>query len=566
MALQVSRIRRTGGPRASAAEGRGPARLNFARPRGWDWPALALAALAALPIVAILVAAPSGGIDAIVHMAGSVLPRYVLNTSALMGLTGALAALIGVSCAWLVTAAEFPGRRVLGWALVLPLAVPAYIAAYIYADLLDYAGPVQGALRAALGEGADALVPQIRSLIGGAFVLGIVLYPYVYLLARAAFAAQSLAQFRAARSLGATPSRAFWRIALPAARPAIAGGLALVLMETLADFGVAEYFAIPTFSTGIFRSWLAMGDKQAALKLAAIMLLFVIVLVTLEASTRSGRSESRDARARGRAPLVELSRTGKALASLACLLPVLLGFVVPALHLAGLATSDDALGATRDLAAYASDSLRLGLATAFACLAAALLLAFARRRSASPLVGGAIRLATLGYALPGALLAVGLLTPLGALDVGLTRFARDSLGYAPGGLLLTGTSLVLIYALSVRFLTVAYNSVESGMATIPANLDAAARSLGAGPGRVLARIHAPLLTPSLAGAAALVFIDTLRELPATLILRPFNLETLATRTYRLASDERLAEASIPALILLAAGILPVILLHRTARR
>ncbi|MEE4205477.1 MAG: iron ABC transporter permease, partial [Erythrobacter sp.] len=349
-------------------------------------------------------------------------------------------------------------------------------------------------------------------------------------------------------------------------RPAIAGGLALVLMETLADFGVAEYFAIPTFSTGIFRSWLAMGDKQAALKLAAIMLVFVIALVALEASTRSGRSESRDGRARAGAPLVELSNGGKALASIACALPVLLGFVVPALHLAGLATTDAALGATRDLADYATDSLRLGLAVATTCLVAALLLVFARSRSRSPLVGGAIRLATLGYALPGALLAVGLLAPLGALDIELTRFARDTLGYAPGGLLLTGTSLVLIYALSVRFLTVAYNGIDSGMATIPANLDAAARSLGAGPARVLARIYAPLLAPSLAGAAALVFIDTLRELPATLILRPFNLETLATRTYRLASDERLAEASIPALILLAAGILPVILLHRTARR
>ncbi|AOL22869.1 iron(III) transport system permease protein [Erythrobacter litoralis] len=566
MAVQVSRIRRTGGPQASAAERPTVARRALARPRGWDWPALALAALAALPILAILLAAPSGGMDAIVHMAGSVLPRYVVNTAALMALTGMLAGFIGVGCAWLVTAAEFPGRRVLGWALVLPLAVPAYIAAYIYADLLDYAGPVQGALRGAFGEGTGALVPPIRSLPGGAFILAIVLYPYVYLLARAAFAAQSLAQFRAARSLGAAPSRAFWRIALPAARPAIAGGLALVLMETLADFGVAEYFAIPTFSTGIFRSWLAMGDKQAALKLAAIMLLFVIALVALEASTRSGRSESRDGRARGAAPLIELSPGRRILASLACALPVLLGFVLPALHLARLATSEAALGATRDLAAYASDSLWLGLATAFACLAAALLLAFARSRSASPLVGGAIRLATLGYALPGALLAVGLLAPLGAFDVELTRFARDTLGYAPGGLLLTGTSLFLIYALSVRFLTVAYNSVESGMATIPANLDAAARSLGAGPARVLARIHAPLLAPSLGAAAALVFIDTLRELPATLILRPFNLETLATRTYRLASDERLAEASIPALILLAAGILPVILLHRTARR
>ncbi|MEE4206764.1 MAG: ABC transporter permease subunit, partial [Erythrobacter sp.] len=252
----MSRISRTSAPQASAPLAEPARRHRFARPRGSDWPALALAGLAALPIFAILLAAPSGGMEAIVHMAGSVLPRYVLNTAALMGLTGLLASTIGVGCAWLVTAARFPGRRVLAWALVLPLAVPAYIAAYIYADLFDYAGPVQGALRSVLGPAGASLVPDIRSLPGGAFVLGIVLYPYVYLLARAAFAAQSLAQFRAARSLGASPSRAFWRVALPAARPAIAGGLALVLMETLADFGVAEYFAIPTFSTGIFRSWL----------------------------------------------------------------------------------------------------------------------------------------------------------------------------------------------------------------------------------------------------------------------------------------------------------------------
>ncbi len=538
----------------------------------WTWAALAIAALAGLPIAAILWASlmgthtgPSG---TIADLAATVLPTYIANTALLMALAGAFAAVTGTGCAWLVAATAFPGRRVLGWALVLPLAVPAYIAAYIYADLLDYSGPVQAGLRGLTGWGPqDYGFPDIRSLGGGAFVLGIVLYPYVYLLARTAFATQSLSQFRAARSLGAAPATAFWRVALPAARSAIAGGLALVLMEVLADFGVAEYFAIPTFSTGIFRSWLAMGDKQAALKLAAVMLLFVIALIALEAATRRGRSDSRDGlAARGGAePLVALSPLGKALALIACLTPVLLGFVLPAGYLAALALSDVAQGAAGDLATYARGSLWLGLAAASVCLVAALLLAFARARSPSPLTAGAIRLATLGYALPGALLAVGLLAPLGAFDQSLTRFARDTFGWS-GGLLLTGTSAILIYALSVRFLTVAYNTVSGGLARIPPSLDAAARSLGARPARVLARIYAPLLAPSLAGAAALVFIDTLRELPATLILRPFNLETLATRTYRLASDERLIEASIPALILLAVGLLPVLLLNRLSRR
>lgn len=535
---------------------------------GWSIAALAIAALAGLPIAAILWASLAGGGEALGDLAATVLPTYIANTALLMLLAGGIAAVTGTGCAWLVAATRFPGRSVLSWALVLPLALPAYLAAYLYADMLDYAGPVQSALREATGWGAGQYpFPNIRSLGGGAFVLGFVLYPYVYLLARTAFATQSLTQFRAARSLGAAPARAFWRVALPAARPAIAGGLALVLMEVLADFGVAEYFAIPTFSTGIFRSWLAMGDKAAALKLAAVMLVFVIALVAWEAQTRAGRSDSRDGLAarRDEEPLVALSPTGKALAFAACLTPVLLGFVLPAGYLATMAMTETAQAAAGELGTYIRGSLWLGLAAAGLCLAAALLLAFARTRSTSRVTASAIRLATLGYALPGALLAVGLLAPLGAFDVALTRFARDSLGWS-GGLLLTGTSAVLVYALSVRFMTVAYNSVSGGIARIPPGLDAAARSLGAAPSRVLARIYAPLLAPSLAGAAALVFIDTLRELPATLILRPFNLETLATRTYRLAGDERLVEAAIPALILLAAGLLPVLVLNRLGKR
>lgn len=564
----MSRLRQFAPLRASGSASAGPndgVAQGIPWLSGWALAALIIAALAALPLAAILVTSISGGMEALAHLARTVLPLYVANTAFLMLLAGGLAAVLGTSAAWLVSAAQFPGRRVFGWALVLPLAVPAYIAAYIYADILSFAGPVQTTLRALSGWGvADYSFPSVRSLTGGAFVLGIVLYPYVYLLARGAFAAQSLSQFRAARSLGAGPRTAFWRVALPAARPAIAGGLALVLMEVLADFGVAEYFAIPTFSTGIFRSWLAMGDKQAALKLAAIMLVFVAALVIFEARTRTGRSASRDGLAARNEALIELSPLGKAFAFILCAVPVLLGFVVPAGWLAWLAMGDAAQAAIGQLGTYARGSLWLGFAAAFTCVVAALLLAFAKARSQSPLVSGAIRIATLGYALPGALLAVGLLAPLGAFDQNLTRFARDNLGHS-GGLLLTGTSLILIYALSVRFLTVAYNSVDSGLARIPVQLDAAARSLGAGPARVLARIYAPLLAPSLGAAAALVFIDTLRELPATLILRPFNLETLATRTYRLASDERLAEASIPALILLGAGLLPVLLLNRLGK-
>ncbi|WDA41538.1 ABC transporter permease [Erythrobacter sp. BLCC-B19] len=555
----MSRLRQIAGlPASGASDG-----------RGWLVAAMGLAVLAGLPIAAIVWASLGGGSGAAIGaLAQTVLPTYIANTGLLMLLTGTIAVVTGTGTAWLIAATRFPGRRVLSWALVLPLALPAYLSAYIYAGMLDYAGPVQTALRAATGWSAgEYWFPEIRSLPGGAFILGFVLYPYVYLLARTAFATQSRTQFRAARSLGAAPARAFWQVALPAARPATAGGLALVLMEVLADFGVAEYFAIPTFSTGIFRSWLAMGDKASALKLAAVMLVFVIALVAWEAHTRRGRSDSRDGlAARDRdEPLVRLTSGGKALAFIACLSPVLLGFVIPAGYLVSLALTPTAQAAAGDLVTYLRGSLWLGLVAASLCVAAALVLAFARARSTSRLTASAIRLATLGYALPGALLAVGLLAPLGAFDVTLTRFARDSLGWQ-GGLLLTGTSAVLVYALGVRFMTVAYNSVSGGLARIPPGLDAAARSLGAGPSRVLARIYAPLLAPSLAGAAALVFIDTLRELPATLILRPFNLETLATRTYRLAGDERLVEAAIPALILLAAGLLPVLVLNRLGKR
>ena len=560
--MQLGRLKQSAMPRASI--GLPGAHGGFS---GWTVSALLAAGFASLPILAILVALPTGGLEAITHLTQTVLGRYVANTLLLMLFAGGIAAIIGTGCAWLVSATQFPGRAILSWALILPLAVPAYLAAFIYADLLDFTGPVQSSLRRTFGLGlGDYWFPQIRSLGGGAFVLGIVLYPYVYLLARAAFAAQSLSQFRAARSLGASPARAFWRVALPAARPAIIGGLALVLMEVLADFGVAQYFAIPTFSTGIFRSWLAMGDKQAALKLAAFMLVFVVVLIAIEANTRAGRSASEDGMGNRNSdgPLVSLSRPMKLVAFLVCLAPVLLGFVLPTLHLVIMSSDPRAISAAGNLGEYATSSLWLGLATAILCITIALLLAFAKARSGSPLTRGAIRVSTLGYALPGALLAVGLLAPLGAFDITLTRFARGELGYT-GGLILTGSSAVLIYALGVRFLTVAYNSIDGGMSKIPPSLDAAARSLGAKPAQVLARIYTPLLRPSIAAAAALVFIDTIRELPATLILRPFNLETLATRTYRLASDERLVEASIPALLMLAAGLLPVLLLSRASK-
>ena len=561
----LARLRHIGGVSATRAGAGAVWGVGGQGSSAWSIAALCIAALAMIPILAIIWAVPSGGLTAWGHLSASVLPRYAGNTLALMLLVGVITAAIGVGSAWLVSAARFPGRTVLSWALVLPLAVPAYISAYIYADLLDFSGPVQSGLRGIFGWGAgDYSFPAIRSLPGAAFVLSLVLYPYVYLLSRAAFSAQSMSQFRAARTLGLTPANAFWRIALPSARPAIAGGLALVLMETLADFGVAEFFGVPTFSTGIFRSWLAMGDKAVALKLAGVMLLFVIVLIAVEAANRKGQVDSKDAIS-GDAELIRLTRGRAFVATIACAIPVFFGFLLPVLILLGHSLD---LGGAQDWTAlwgYTKDSLTLAIIVAVIASIAALLLAYAQRQSSSRISKAAIRLSTLGYALPGALLAVGLLAPLGAFDQMITRFARDSLGYG-GGLILASTSITLIYALAVRFLTVSFNSVSAGMGKLPARMDAAARSLGATPSRVMARIHLPQLRFSLAAGAALVFIDTMRELPATLILRPFNLETLATRVYRLASDERLAEASTAALLILALGLIPVIMLNRAGKQ
>ncbi|NNU17037.1 iron ABC transporter permease [Parvularcula sp. ZS-1/3] len=522
------------------------------------------AGLAAVPLVAIVSALFSGGSETLDHLFGTVMPTYAVNSAILMVLTALISGTVGTGTAWLIAASEFPGRRLLSWLLVLPIAAPAYIVAYLYTDLLEFAGPVQSALRDLTGWTAGGYwFPEIRSLPGASLMLSFVLYPYVYLLARASFSAQSRGQLLAARTLGISPFGTFMTVALPAARPAIFGGLALVMMETLADFGVAEYFAIPTFSTGIFRTWFALGDRQGAMQLAGVMLIFVLLLVTWEAATRRGRVASGDRLSDGPRPFT-LKGGKAALACVACAVPVLLGFVGPVLMLlANMASQlDDQPFAA--LAGSFGASLSTALIVAVISTALAVLLVYAVRGSsglgkAPGPVRWLVRFSTLGYALPGALLAIGILAPLSSIDVSLTRFLRDQAGWS-GGLVLTGTAAMLIYALTVRFLTISYNSASAGMGRIPHSLDAAARSLGAGPARLLREVQLPLLSPQLLAGSALVFVDVMRELPATLILRPFNFETLATRVYRLASDERIVEASTPALLIVLVGLVPVMLL------
>ena len=530
--------------------------------RFWTFGAWLVAALVAVPIATVCAALFSPAGPAWSHLRQTVLPGYVVNTVTLALLVGAVAATIGVAVAWLVATRQFPGRRLLAWASMLPLAVPAYVVAYVYADLLEFAGPVQSALRLAF-DWQGAVLPPIRSLPGAALVLGLVLYPYVYLLTRTVFATQAKALFEAARVLGAGRRRAFWQVALPAARPMIAGGVALAMMETVADYGVVEYFGVPTFTTGILRTWFALGDRNAALLLAACLFALVALLVLGERWARRGAFSNPVAPSRPN-PLLRLRGWRAAGASGAVAMPLLLGFAVPVAVLGrhAVAVGDPLLG--RGFADFAQASVGVAGATALLAVVLALLLAYSERLSPHPATRLAVGTATLGYALPGAVLALGMLVPLAAVDRGLALALQRAFGWDVG-LLLTGTAAALVFACLARFLTVAYTACHGGLAQIHPQLDAAARTLDAGPGRVLRRIHMPLLRSATASAALLVFIDVMKELPATLLLRPFNFETLATRVYRLASDERLAEASTAALAIIAVGVAPAILLGAAER-
>ena len=525
--------------------------------------AMAVAALVALPILSVGSNVFSGGTAGTwAHLAANLLPEMVRTTLLLCLGAGGGALLLGVGSAWLVTHFDFAGRRTLEWALVLPLAMPAYVMAYTYTDLLQYVGPVQSALREAMGWGrADYVFPDIRSLGGAMLMFAAVLYPYVYLLARTAFIERGTAALEAARSLGLSPLRSFWRVSLPMARPAVAAGLTLVLMETLADYGTVSYFAVQTFTTGIYRAWFSLGDRTAAAQLAMCLLAFVLLALALERSSRgNARFASTGARsAAGRG--VPLRGWRAALAVAGCALPLLAGFGLPCVVLLRMAfASGDAQFGPRFLA-LAGNSLLLASVTSLVAVALAVLVAYAVRLDKRLATRIAHSLAGVGYALPGSVIAVGLLIPLARLDNLLVHWLRDAMGWQ-GGLLFTGTIAALVYACVVRFLATALQTVDAALQRVTPNMDAAARSLGSTPARALQRVHLPLLRRGLLTAGLLVFIDTMKELPATLVMRPFNFDTLATQAYTLASDERLAEASTASLAIVAVGLLPMVLLCR----
>ncbi|MCF8150969.1 MAG: iron ABC transporter permease [Burkholderiaceae bacterium] len=527
----------------------------------------ALAVLVALPVLAVGANIFSGGTSGTWgHLMATVLPDYIANSVWLCLGVGIGVAAMGTGAAWLVALNDFPGRRIAEWALLLPMAMPAYVLAYTYTDFLQFVGPVQSGLRQAFGwKHGEYWFPDVRSLSGAVVLFSCVLYPYVYLLVRTAFLERAGGMIEAARALGLNPWQGFWRVSIPLARPAIAAGMALALMETLADYGTVAYFSVQTFTTGIYRAWFSLGDRVASAQLAAALLGFMALLILLERVSR-GRARYHDNTGRRRATRQVLRGWHALLAQIGCAIPVVIGFLLPALLLLRLALGDDGAegpGFTSRFLVLARNSFTLAALTAALAALLALLLGFATRdghrlpRLASRIVG-------LGYAVPGSVIAVGVLIPVTRLDHLLAGSWEQMTGVNPG-LVLTGGIAALVYAYLARFLSIALQTVEAGFARITPSMEAAARSLGSQPTETLRRVHLPLMRGSLLTATLLVFVDVMKELPATLVIRPFNFDTLATQTYTLAADERLAEASSAALAIVAVGLLPIILLARQIR-
>ena len=520
----------------------------------------------ALPMVAVAIAALTGGTETVQHLAQTVLGRYTLTTLMLVVIVSIGTFLVGVGAAWLVTMTRFPGVRFFEIALVLPLAFPAYVLAYAYTHVLDHPGIVQSLLRDVTGWGPrDYWFPEIRSVGGAAMMLILVLYPYVYLLARAAFLQQSATTFLAARALGSSAWSAFFRISLPLARPAIAGGVLLAVMETIADFGTVAYFGVQTFATGIYTSWFSLADRAGAAQLALCLLMFALLLAMLERAQRGGAQYHDPSRRQQPMEPAHLSGRQSAFAILLCGVPVLLGALLPIVILLSMAIGSEQNLLSNRYLGFIQNSLTLASVAAVITVFAAVSIGFYQRLAPGRRSHSAAYVARLGYAVPGGVIAVGLLVPFAAFDNALDSFMRATFDVSTG-LLITGSIWLLVAAYMVRFLAAALGAYEGGQALVPANMDAAARSLGQTPTGTLQRVHLPILAPSLLTALLIVFVDVMKELPATLIMRPFNYDTLAVQAYRLASDERLEGAAVPSLVIVAIGLLPVVLICRQVGR
>ena len=539
----------------------------MARKESWSWVnvwtigTVMIAAAVTVPILAVIFIGLTPSDEIWSHLASTVLPLYISTTLQLMIGVGAGTLIIGVGTAWLVSTCRFPGKRMFEWALLLPMAMPAYVIAYVYTDILEYAGPVQGLLRDMFGWTLkrDYWFPEIRSLGGAVSMMTLVLYPYVYLLSRAAFMEQSVCVLEASRVLGRGPWRSFFSVALPLARPAIVIGVSLVLMETLNDFGTVDFFAVSTLPTGIYDVWLNMNNIAGAAQLAGLLLFFVVFLVLAERFARRKQRFHHTTSKYQALPGYELEGWARRGAVIGCALPVVFGFVLPAAVLGGYAVIHFEAAANADVLRYAGNSVLLSALAAFLAVAIGIFMAYGVRLRKEKIVPFMARFASLGYAVPGSVLAVGVLVSLGGLDNGIDGFMRQNFGVSTG-LLFSGTIAAVSFGYLVRFLALSFGSVEASLAKITPSMDGAAASLGHGPFSTLRRIHIPLIRGSVLTAAMLVFVDCMKELPMTVILRPFNFHTLATYVHQYASDEQLGEASLAALAIVGFGILPVIVL------
>ena len=543
------------------------ARAGRFGPDLWSLSAALIAALVLMPIVAVFWIAATPTANIWPHLVSTVLPRYLGNTLVLMAGVGALAAAMGTGAAWLVAMYRFPGARAFDWLLLLPLAVPGYLGAYALVDFLDYAGPVQTALREAMGwtSARDYAFPEIRSIPAAIVVLAASLYPYVYLLARAAFREQSGSAYEVAQALGAGPSARFFRVGLPLARPAIAAGIAIAMMETVNDFGTVDFFAVQTLTTGIFSTWLEGGNAGGAAQIACVMLSVILVLALLEKVGRRRLRFHRMSRAARPVEPAPLRGARAWLATIVCAVPFGLGFVLPVAVLGSHAMDRPERWADPALIETFRNTLLVGGIAAVVTVGAALVLVYGVRLSGRPLPRLLLPVTMIGYAAPGAVLGIGLLIPLGAADNAVADAIEGVTGHDPG-LLVTGTAAALVYAYAVRFFALAQGATDAAMGRVSPNLPMAARALGRTASGTLGAVYLPLIRGSVGAALLLVFVDCVKELPATLLLRPFNYDTLATRTHEQASLERIADAATSGLLIVAVGLAAVLVLARASRR
>ena len=541
----------------------GIARIRSSGNLGWSAAAVIISLLVAAPLLAIAVLGLESSGNTWPHLVSTVLPSSVMTTFGLMIGVGLTTLVVGAGTAWLVTMFRFPGRNLFVWLLLVPLAMPTYIIAFCYMELLDYSGLVQTYLREIFGwrNAADYWFPEIRSLGGGILVMSFVLYPYVYLTARASFLQQSVCALEVSRTLGRTAWGTFWSVALPLARPALVAGVTLALMETLNDIGAVEFLGIQTLTASVYATWLERSSLAGAAQISCVMLLFVFTLIYIE---RNARRRQRFHHTTGKytiLPEQELPPLSGALAALACSLPIIVGFVLPMSVLFDSALANIAEGTQPAFWRAAWHSFVLASAAAAVAVIVGVILAYACRASRSKLVHGATGLASVGYAVPGTVLAIGVLIPLGAFDNAFDGFMRSNFGVSTG-LLLTGSGVGLVFAYTVRFLAIAYGTIDAGFKKTSSDLDGASRTMGMTVTQTLFRVHLPILTPVLGAAAVLVFVDSMKELPATLLLRPFNFDTLATHVYTLASLDLFEDGAIAAFAIVAIGLLPVYILHR----